>query len=81
LLTQRENKILANSIVNHILTKKYQPKTTVISINRSPTMANAVPLDAPDLDKDEAVLQAKKIPSYQQWLWKNDGDFFTYAHR
>ena len=44
-------------------------------------MANAVPYDAPDLDKDEAVLQAKKKPSYQLWLRKNDGDFFTYAHR
>jgi hypothetical protein len=44
------------------------------------TTANSVPLDAPDLDKDEAVIHAKKTPSYQRWLETHDGDFFTYAH-
>jgi hypothetical protein len=44
------------------------------------TTANSVSLDAPDLDKDKAVIHAKKTPSYQQWLETHDGDFFTYAH-
>jgi hypothetical protein len=43
--------------------------------------ANSVPLDALDLDKNEAVIHAKKTPSYQRWLETHDGDFFTYAHR
>jgi hypothetical protein len=45
------------------------------------TTANSVPLDALDLDKDEAVIHAKKTPSYLRWPETHDGDFFTYVHR
>jgi hypothetical protein len=80
LLTQKEDKILANSIVIIFIfvDQKYLPIFTPpvsASIVSIPTMANAVPSDAPDLDKDEAVHQAKKT-----WLRKNDGEFLTYAH-
>ncbi len=56
-------------------------KATKKTVKATMATANAFPLDTPDLDKDEAVIHAKKTPSYQQWLEKNDGDFFTYARQ
>jgi hypothetical protein len=38
-------------------------------------MANVMAVEA-DLDKDEAVIKAKKTPSYQQWLNTINGELF-----
>ncbi len=60
---------------------KKSPKISLQkTVKSTMTTTDSVPLDAPDLDKDEAVIHAKKTPSYQRWLETHDGVFFTYAH-
>jgi hypothetical protein len=43
-------------------------------------MANVLAVEA-DLDKDQAVIKAKKTPSYQPWLNTSNDELFEYANK